>query len=313
MASRLFGAARAASEYVRNRMGKGFQPVSEEDTQATSFAVNLASRLRKFIFGRGKRGQDSRPQTGQPDGPPRQYPPIPRPPTGPQTGTPTPPPRAGEPIRPFQPFGPLVNPPEAQRPEAPRSTTGNPPTDDDYGDELGYGDIQLLGRDASYDLADWQAFMDAMRLTPGSSNVFGYYFERESRTRGILYVTFKANSKDEKGGPGQTYAYYDVPVRKWHQFDKASAASAGKAVWDYLRVRGTIWGHQHRYRLVQSHGDYVPRKATPQGYRNRAVLEPGGIGRRSYRRNTLPEQRFDARGKPNRGRPDRGEPNRGAP
>jgi hypothetical protein len=204
--------------------------------------------------------------------------------------------RSGAP--PVQPFPPGRQPPAIP----PRPPVGIPSDDD--GD-----DIELLGRDAGYYLPDWAAVMAGMRLTPGSSNVYGYYFVFESRDAGILYVTFLAVGEGGKrSGPGQTYAYYAVPGRKYHQFARASDSSAGSAVWDYLRVRGTIAGHQHNYRLVQSYGDYVPRKATPVGFRTRNVTAIGITGRRSYRRSTLPERIF---ARPNRGSPDRGNPDRG--
>lgn len=192
-----------------------------------------------------------------------------------------------------------------------RDRPPGPPPDDDYGPELGSGDIQLLGRDAGYDEDDFAAVMEGMRTTPSSSNVYGYYFERESRRTGIMYVTFLESYRGEvkTGVAGPTYAYYDVPVKKALQFNKATEASAGGAVWDYFRIRGTVSGHQHQYRLVHTSGEYVPRKATPRGFRNRAVPDLG-TGPRGYRRNTLPEQIFD-RGGPDRGGPDRGSPDRG--
>lgn len=172
-------------------------------------------------------------------------------------------------------------------------------------------EIVPTGRDRSYLLAEWANVMAAMRLTPGSTNVFGYYFQFESKQVGILYVTFLAvGVGGKRSGPGQTYAYYNVPGRKYHEFARASDSSAGGAVWDYLRIRGTIAGHQHNYRLIQSHGDYVPRKATPLGFRTRNVTAIGQTGRRSYRRSTLPERLF---ARPNRGTPDRGTPDRGDP
>lgn len=54
-----------------------------------------------------------------------------------------------------------------------------------------------------------------------------------------LYVTFK---------DGSLYAYYDVPIDVARQLYHAS--SYGKAVWDLLRQRGTVYGHQYTYALV---------------------------------------------------------------
>jgi len=285
----LFGLARAASEYIRRRMSRSVQDADEVVSARTSDAdrSSLARRLSQLVVGR---------RDQQPPATPGYRPPAPpsQPPTWPGS--------AGQDQRPgLPPVQPL--PPGSQQPPPvpPRPPVGIP---DDDGDE-----IELLGRDASYHRGDWAAVMAGLRLTPGSTNVFGYYYEFESRTRGILYVTFLAvGVGGKRSGPGQTYAYYDVPGRKYHQFANASDSSAGGAVWDYLRIRGTIAGHQHNYRLIQSHGDYVPRKATPLGFRTRNVAAIGQTGRRSYRRSTLPERMF---ARPNRGAPDRGEPDRG--
>lgn len=209
-----------------------------------------------------------------------------------------------------------------------------------------YDDIELLGRDRSYD--DPQAvdrLMEKMRQV-SSSNVWGYYFELEASAHsGLLYVTFLAEAPpgDERPkSPGSTYVYFDVPTKKYHEFSKASDSSAGKAVWDYLRVRGTTWSHQHRYRFIQNQGEYVPRKATKAGFKTRhqqnsfasripnetwsalsrleksknpAVAEYGQKMRRDllqkagHRRSTLAPRAF----LPDRGSPNRGKPNRGRP
>ncbi len=344
----LFGVARAASEYVRRRMSRSVQRADEVSARVTgeSEQTNLKRRIAKLVFGRrskfkvppGSPGYDHRPgappvmppgyddhdqRTGSPPIVPPIAPPYPPPDDrSPPNQPPPPPPPEKPPLGdpggesdppPDQPPPPPKPPKEPDQPPPP--PPGKPPLgfpDGDDGD-----DIELLGRDASYHKGDWAAVMDGMRLTPGSSNVFGYYFEFESRTQGILYVTFLAQLPGGKrGGAGTTYAYYDVPGRKYHQFAKASDSSAGGAVWDYLRIRGTIAGHQHNYRLIQSHGDYIPRKATPKGFRTRHVADVGKAGRRAYRRSTLPERLFARpdRGKPDRGTPDRGDaPDRGSP
>lgn len=327
---KLFGLARNASEYVRRRMSRSVQAADEVSARVMSEAEksSLARRLSQFVFGRkskftkppGSDGYDKRTgappslppgyddggqQPGAPPvlppGSPPIHPPYPPPPEKPPLGKPDSPP-SEPPDQP--PAPPPPKDPDQPPPPPPKPPLGFPDGDDE-------DEIELLGRDASYHKGDWAAVMAGMRLTPGSTNVFGYYFEFESRTQGILYVTFMAQLPGGKrGGPGTTYAYYDVPGRKYHQFAKASDSSAGGAVWDYLRVRGTVAGHQHNYRLIQSHGDYVPRKATPKGFRTRHVAEIGKAGRRSYRRSTLPERLFV---KPNRGRPDRGSADNAAP
>lgn len=218
-----------------------------------------------------------------------------------------------------------------------------------------YDDIQLIGRDQGHDASGIDAVMSKMRKV-SSSNVWGYYFEIESgfsqqsgkyrgAKSGLLYVTFLAEAP--RGGKrpssaGPTYVYFDVPIKKFEQFQAASESSAGKAVWDYLRVRGSMWQHQHRYRLAQVQGDYIPRKATRDGFKERRLLNPdakkipnttwaamsrlehsGSAEIRKYagkmkqlllreqgiRRSTLAPRSF----LPNRAAPNRGKPNRGRP
>jgi hypothetical protein len=205
-------------------------------------------------------------------------------------------------------------------------------------------ELELLGRDASYDPRLWEQVEANQVRVVSSSNVYSYYFERENikSTNGILFVTFldwsPGMKQDERSGPGPTYAYYDFPVRKFELFEAAADESAGKAVWDFCRVRGTIADHQHRYRLIQVSDDYVPRKATRGGFVRRNLISPGmspntrkrvldraiaAYLRRNptanisdvqggmIQRSSLPETRFNAR--PNRGDPNRGGPSRGNP
>lgn len=275
--SKLFGLGRAASELVRKAKDRNIDRKRPMSDYVRSRARVLTSLLDLLSGSRQSRPNQRPPQP-------------PRPPGDSDQRSGAPPVTSG--------FGVPPTPPRPPEPPA-----GVP------GDEE-FDNIQLLGRDASYDPEDWRVVMEGMRLTPGSSNVYGYYFESESRTHGILYVTFlREHSDGKREGPGTTYGYYSVPASKYHEFKKASAASAGKAVWDYLRVRGTVYAHQHNYRLIQAIGEYVPRKATRRGFRTRNLPDPG-VGRRSFRRSTLPERLFAA---PDRGEPDRGEPDRGRP
>ena len=127
---------------------------------------------------------------------------------------------------------------------------------------------------------------------------------------GNLGETFTGGSR--KNEPGATYAYYDVPARIWERFEKAS--SKGKAVWDMLRIRGTVWGHKYRYAQVSpalARGDdgrmfsVVHRRATKRGFKSRTVTTVDQTGRRSYANATLPPQRGHVT-RPNRARPNRG-------
>lgn len=168
-------------------------------------------------------------------------------------------------------------------------------------------------------------------FTPQSSNVFSFTYSPQAS---ILYVTFKAvrlhrdstrvgrgrrgGERQLRGTPGRTvagksnsrgpmYAYLDVPERVYERMLRAN--SKGKFVWDELRVRGTIYGHQYQYNLVHGsptaeHGLsnlYIPRKATRSGFKVRSVATVGQ-GRRGFKSSTLPSQigfsTFRTRGAP---------------
>ncbi len=184
--------------------------------------------------------------------------------------------------------------------------------------ETGFDEIELTGRGASHEAEEWQAVVSKRKLVQ-SSNVHSFYYSPETPRSGIVYVTFlnwsPGMKPGERSGPGQTYAYYNVPLAKAKAFESATAESAGRAVWDYFRVRGTVHGHQGPCTLVQAEGDYVSRKATAKGFAKRSLLPPGvsPSDRKKLpftRPSTLPARKFMG-GAPNRGEPNRGEPNRG--
>jgi hypothetical protein len=222
-------------------------------------------------------------------------------------------------------------------------------------DEWPESDVRVLGRaDVQQWPREYREFRteQEMRRTPGSSNVYSFtWLEDEPRIgfgqkattvrrpnpsdMGTLIVTFKdwtPGIKDRPDTPGATYAYAMVPRAKWEMFiASTSPNTAGVAVWDYCRVRGTISGHQHTYRLLSVSGEYVPRKATAGGFQTRFL--PGGADEKvAWRKSTLESGPLTRFGKPvdretplspsewrrqmpqvNPGFPNRGSPNRGAP
>lgn len=149
-------------------------------------------------------------------------------------------------------------------------------------------------------------------LTPGSSNVYSFWWIPDQNTstgkkseNGTLYVTYKTWYKGTKQNrpneAGSTYAYSNVARSRYKEFVEATSPnSAGWAVWEYLRVRGTRSGHQHPYRLASGQvnmpdskisgkryrdagdvhgGVYVPRKATAAGFRARTLVTAKGMVR----------------------------------
>ena len=167
--------------------------------------------------------------------------------------------------------------------------------------------------------------------TPNSTNVYGFqYFRRAGEKLGMLYVTFIAHevSNTERGhelrgknwtheqalgtsgktvgrkngARGSTYWYASVPYSVYRQFvavrnngdQHGGFKSPGTGVWNALRTRGSIHGHQYQYGLLQCQinadgSQYIARKATKAGFKTRAHRD-GGTGTGGFRTSTLPEQ-----------------------
>jgi len=149
---------------------------------------------------------------------------------------------------------------------------------------------------------DHPAVTGEMVRTPHSSNVYSFGYDAES---GSLFIRFKAPPRGGKrpDAPGPLYQYFHVPLDVFLAL--LHADSKGKAVWDLIRIRGTVSGHRYDYTLAGIVGGYVPRKAVYMGregewYLRRRVIGESG---REYL-SPLPDQ-------PVRGLPDRGLPERG--
>lgn len=145
-----------------------------------------------------------------------------------------------------------------------------------------------------------------------SSNVYEIAYDAEGA---FLYVRFRATEGRGTGkrlnAPGSLYRYRNVEPRDFKQFYEA--ASKGEWVWDHLRIRGTVAGHQKPYALVGVMDGYVPREATYVGqgleeFRKRRLHAGGGKWLQSERPTELVGGNVN-RGLPNTGRPKR--PNNG--
>ncbi len=145
----------------------------------------------------------------------------------------------------------------------------------------------------------------AMVPTPESSNVyaFGYDYDKSS-----LYVRYQAGGK-MGAGPGSLYAYSNVPPRTF--LAMLDAGSKGIFIWDHIRIRGTVSGHKHDYRLVAVRNHYVPRKATytPEGEKfiRREVRVKNITTGKTQTLRSGPTMSAS----PNRAAPNRATPNRG--
>lgn len=107
-----------------------------------------------------------------------------------------------------------------------------------------------------------------------SSNVhsYGYQFDFDRPTHGRLIVRYLQRDRSGRSAgkvPGPTYEYLRVHPDFFD--DMLRAGSKGKWVWDELRIRGTIAGHQYSYNLTRAAQRYLPRRA--RVVRGRQVLE----------------------------------------
>lgn len=150
--------------------------------------------------------------------------------------------------------------------------------------------IDVGGNGSSQDFPpDHPIVTGDMVETPRSSNVYAFGYDLDTRS---LYVRFKdrippGGEGDGYGGrphrPGSIYRYFNVPPAVFLGMLKAS--SRGKFIWDVIRVRGTVSGHNYDYALVGTQGGYVPRKAQyrPEGeaFMPREVLSDRGNTLRS--------------------------------
>ena len=126
-------------------------------------------------------------------------------------------------------------------------------------------------------------------ISPNVKNIGG-------RVVGQLGKTVRSNRTDPRPqSPGFLYAYQGVPGEVFRTL--IDGTSAGKGVWDVLRVRGTIHGTQYPYRLVQGSigpaergqpAVYIPRRATKRGFEEVAVWSRGRG--KQFMPSSLPEQ-----------------------
>lgn len=128
-------------------------------------------------------------------------------------------------------------------------------------------------------------------MTGRSSNVHSFAYEwnpQNEREPGNLLVRFLGGDSKNRSGPGPLYRYESVPRSVFVAMRLAS--SRGKFVWDALRIRGTVYGHQYPVELIGTGpSDYVPRRAIV-GFRGRASR--GAFAKRRFggRESSLPER-----------------------
>lgn len=178
--------------------------------------------------------------------------------------------------------------------------------------------VSVPGRERKYLPND--PILTGKMIDVSSSNVhsIGFLWNWDDPPKGTLMVRFlqeRGSGRSRKTSPGPTYYYYGIAPELFDAFETAS--SKGEFVWDKLRVRGTVSGHQYHYELKGITG-YVPRKATRFGNKEYFIgrsIEAQNRRTGELRRfeSVLPDQfvGYVDRGEPDRGGPDRGTPNRG--
>ena len=137
-------------------------------------------------------------------------------------------------------------------------------------------EIPLVDKTEQFSRLDWienkMEFEFARRRPDGNQNSFGWSDEEQETpvqssnvhsfawegppATGNLLVRFK----NKQGGSGALYRYHGTPHALYDGMAKAS--SKGQFVWNSLRIRGSVSGHQFPYSLIHT-GDtkYVPRQA----------------------------------------------------
>lgn len=209
---------------------------------------------------------------------------------------------------------------------------------DEHFEEAGpeFGQYRVGGR--LYNFQPDDPIITGAMIPVTSSNVhsIGFIWNHKSPMKGTLKVRFLGTNRNQspqtRGGKGPIYHYFGVHPAIFQSF--RDAASKGKFVWDRLRVRGTVSGHQYPYELTKLQADgYVPRQATSRDLGSNGNYREGFVPRtvrgtngkvyssvlqeewlsRVKNRNNPPPHVIAGRGAPNRGTPNRGSPNRGRP
>ena len=214
-------------------------------------------------------------------------------------------------------------------PESPPSIPPAPPRSRRLTEDVDFGRPHQLEGGVSFTtrINRNDALLTGQMIEVESSNVHSIGFRIDEGTAhrertGTLLVRFLGtDSSGKRSGPGPLYEYSDVPAELFQRFRRAS--SKGEFVWDELRVRGSVSGHQYAYKLAGITNGYVPRQAglkrgrVGEYYLQRRFRDESG----QLLTSQLPEQLVRGSGRRLQGpgadrlrlQPNRGEPNRGRP
>jgi hypothetical protein len=192
---------------------------------------------------------------------------------------------------------------------------------------LGDGRWEIRGPGYHRILTPDDPVLTGVMIAVSSSNVhsIGFAFDFDYPLKSKLIIRYKQKDRNSRGSGsvgGPTYEYEDVHP-DWFD-DLQQAGSKGKWVWDQLRIRGTVAGHQYKYNLTRMAQGYLPRRAMVRNGIQRFVRRQRTAvysdGRTQIITSPLPNQvigRYSPTahrpnvGNMDRGRLERGTPNRG--
>jgi hypothetical protein len=171
------------------------------------------------------------------------------------------------------------------------------------GDRVG---VRVRGKALPYAPNDPILTGEMIRVNSSNVHSIGFIYDHENPSDSVLKVRFLQTSRhaNDRKVAGPMYFYYRVAPEIFQSFRTAS--SKGKFVWDRLRIRGTVAGHQYQYDLKGIAEEHVPRKAARFGpneyYISRRVKVQSMQGHAmGYRESKLPDQ-LVGKYEPTRGR-----------
>lgn len=101
-------------------------------------------------------------------------------------------------------------------------------------------------------------YFEEVIYTPWSSNVFSFSYQSQDEKLRVCYCGWR-NHRDESKLRYYDYSNCTVPEMILLAKDMATQGSAGGWVWDELRVRGTVCGHQKPYVFLPAISLYHPK------------------------------------------------------
>ena len=173
--------------------------------------------------------------------------------------------------------------------------------------------INTAGFRGRYNQDDYEITGEMMPVTSSCVHSIGFQMNMENPARSLLLVRYLQGPKDSKT-MGPLYGYKNVHPKLLRQFVVANRK--GIFVWDELRIRGSVAGHQYAYTLMGVVGGNIPRRArifNNVQYLIRRTKTEDATGKTVH--SHLQSKRIGpyrpTSNRPNTGNPNRNTPNRG--